>query len=159
MSFYIAGYGRSMNNASTQFSLPAMSEIFESIFLSEFSPDADPAEISRIVRVSRQQNAAAGLSGLLIFDGTLFCQVLEGPEAAVRRAVIDVEADPRHTQFRHLHRGFIGPKRRFEAWHVGILAPEGASPLRAFESMRGPAAIEHLISLYRDSPKLGMQVL
>lgn len=148
-----------MNNALTHFPLPAMSEIFESVFLTEFSADADPAEISRIVRVSRQKYAEAGLSGLLIFDGTLFCHCLEGSEAAVRPAVIDIEADPRHTCFRHLHRGFIGRTRRFESWYVGILAPEGASLLLAFETMRGPAAIEHLISLFRDIPKLGMQVL
>lgn len=148
-----------MNNCVDPFFLPAMSDLFESIFLSELSPDADPAEISRLVREARQENAKAGLSGLLLFDGIQFCQILEGPEAAVRRAVIDVEADPRQTRFRHLHHGFTGPQRRFESWHVGILAPEGESPLLAFNSMRGPAAIEHLISLHRDSSKLGMQVV
>ena len=128
------------------------------MFLSEFPSDADPAVIGEIIRVSRANNAAAGLTGVLMFDGTFFCQYLEGPETAVRRVVGKIAVDPRHTEFQLLHQGPIGAERRFEGWHVGMVAPDGPSPLLAFESLRGAAAIDHLIWVYRERQKYGIQL-
>ena len=159
MSLYIADRCNTMNNASIQFPIVAMSEFFESMFLSEFSTDTDPAEIAEIVRVSRANNATAGVTGVLMFDGTLFCTYLEGPETAVRRTFGKIAVDPRHTRFQPLHDGPIGAERRFKGWCVGMLAPDGPSPLLAFESLRGTAAIDHLILLFRESQKFGIHVV
>lgn len=148
-----------MNNALVQFLPTAMSQFFESIYVSEFAVDAHPAEIADIVRVARASNAIAGLTGLLMFDGNLFCQQLEGPEEAVRHTIAKISVDHRHTQFQSLHEGPLGTKRRFDAWHVGILAPDGPSPLISLSLLRGTVAMEHLMSVYRQSQQFGLHVI
>jgi len=136
-----------------------MAAYFELMFTSDFCADAEPAEIAQIIRVSRAKNVAASLTGLLMFDGARFCQHLEGPEAAVRATVARIAADPRHSQFTQLHAGGNGRAGRFSAWQIGILMPDGPSPLLALGAMRGPAAVDHLLSLFRERQKFGMHVV
>lgn len=136
-----------------------MQTIFESMYVSEFATDADPAAIANIVRASRANNLAAGLTGVLMFDGSHFCQQLEGAEDAVRRTIAKIATDPRHTRFQPLHEGSIGLVRRFHVWQVGILAPDGPSPLLPFTSLRGNDAVEHLMSVYRASKEFGLHVV
>ena len=126
--------------------------------MSELSPFADPGEIASIVRVSRANSVANGLTGVLIFDGLRFCQLMEGPEAVVRQEAAKIAVDSRHAQFLPLHLGHIDGARRFDAWHVGFLAPDGPSPLLAFDSLQGAEAINQLIALFRDREKLGIHV-
>ena len=136
-----------------------MPDIFESMFLSEFAPDTHPGEIARIVRVSRTNNAAAGITGLMMFDGSLFCQDLEGPERAVRDMIARIARDPRHRTFLPLHHAPLEKTRRFDSWHVGILAPSGPSPLLAFRSLNGQQAVEHMVSIFLDSENFGIHVI
>lgn len=109
MSLYMAGCGNHMNNAAIHSPVTSMPQFFESIFLSELSPDVLPTEIGSIVRVSRAKYAAQTLSGVLMFDGERFCQQLEGPEAAVRKTVAKIAADSRHTCFQPLHQVLPAP--------------------------------------------------
>ena len=136
-----------------------MTAYFELMFTSEFCAGVETSEIPQIIRVSRVKNVAASLTGLLMFDGERFCQHLEGPEPAVRATVGRITVDPRHTQFTHLHEGDIDGARRFPAWHIGILTPDGPSPLLAFGAMRGPAAVDHLLTLFRERQQFGMHVV
>ncbi len=136
-----------------------MSELFELMFISEFPVDADATEIARIARLSRVNNASAKLTGVLMFDGTLFCQYLEGSEQAVRHMAIKIAVDSRNTRFRLLHQSPKTAGRRFETWHLGIVAPDDASPLRAFESLIGIEAVDHLMHLFRESRKFGIDVV
>jgi len=136
-----------------------MAQFFESMFLSEFAAHTHPGEIARIVRASRVNNAAAGLTGVMMFDGSLFCQIIEGPEKTARDMIARIARDPRHTAFQPLHHGPVSPSRRFDAWHVGILAPSGPSPLLEFRSLRGLEAIEHLVAVFNDSEKFGIHVI
>lgn len=136
-----------------------MPQLFESMFLSELAADTHPGEIGDIVRVSRANNAEAGLTGLMMFDGSLFCQNVEGPEGQVRDMIARIALDQRHTAFQPLHHGPATGVRRFDNWHIGILAPSGPSPLLAFRSLRGNDAIGHLLAIFRDSEKFGIHVI
>lgn len=136
-----------------------MSPIFEFLFVSELSPFADPGEIASIVRVSRANSVANELTGALIFDGVRFCQLIEGPEAAVRQEAQKIALDTRHARFLPLHLGHTCSARRFDTWHVGFLAPDGPSPLLAFDSLQGPEAINHLAAVFQDRVKLGIHVM
>lgn len=60
-------------------------------------PFAD-ADLDALESHARRRNAAAGVTGLLLFDGTGFVQALEGGEAAVRGTLARIEADPRHQE-------------------------------------------------------------
>ncbi len=134
-------------------------QFFESMYVSEFAADAYPGEIADIVRVARATNALTGLTGVLLFDGNLFCQQLEGPETTVGHTIAKIAVDHRHTRFQALHEGPISKKRIVDAWHAGILAPDGPSPLTALRSLRGNAAVEHLLLVYHRSGEYGLDII
>jgi len=52
--------------------------------------------LASIERYAIQRNSREDLSGLLLFDGVRFLQVIEGPEEAVAAAFERISGDPRH---------------------------------------------------------------
>ncbi len=52
---------------------------------------------SRILRKSKANNPALGITGVLCFSEGIFLQVLEGGRSAVNRLYNRIAADPRHT--------------------------------------------------------------
>ncbi len=55
-----------------------------------------PATILDIAREAERHNAAAGISGLLLYSGYAYLHYLEGPEAAVTALWDRIAADRRH---------------------------------------------------------------
>lgn len=55
-----------------------------------------PTMFAEVERKSLLNNRRDGLSGLLLFDGVRFLQVLEGQAAAVETTYRRIVADPRH---------------------------------------------------------------
>ena len=78
----------------------------------------EDVDLAALLAVSRMNNERRGLTGLLLFRDGQFMQVLEGPEAAVRRALATIAADPRHTGVWTLDEETI-EHRRFGAWSMG----------------------------------------
>ncbi len=70
-----------------------------------------------IVEESRTNNRRAGVTGMLISDGTRFLQALEGSEAAVDATFERIRADPRHCACVLLDRGPI-TARAFAGWDM-----------------------------------------
>jgi len=58
--------------------------------------DLAVTEIPRIVAVARAHNARDGLTGVLVYTGADFAQLIEGPEAAVANVWARIAADERH---------------------------------------------------------------
>ena len=69
--------------------------LIQIVYISTVDPKwtVDTAEI---LSTSQRNNARAGVSGLLVFDGKRFLQALEGPEDAVTATYRRIKADPRH---------------------------------------------------------------
>jgi hypothetical protein len=59
----------------------------------------DQALLDDILSVSRRNNRAAGITGLLVSGGRRFLQVLEGPDQAVLTTYARIQTDPRHRAF------------------------------------------------------------
>ena len=76
------------------------------------------AELDSVLRVSRRNNKAAGVTGLLVVGGRRFLQALEGPEAAVLATFERIRADPRHFAVVILSRSAI-EQRQFGEWAMG----------------------------------------
>lgn len=58
---------------------------------------SDPdREIGQILLTSRRNNLRDGITGLLVFDGKRFLQVLEGPRLQVEAALLRIRGDARH---------------------------------------------------------------
>lgn len=58
--------------------------------------DLDATDIREIHRVARETNALNSITGLLIFNGTHFLQVIEGPVPAIDELVTRLRQDKRH---------------------------------------------------------------
>ena len=91
-------------------------------------PAADLAatEVSRIIQVSRVNNAAHGLTGVLVYTGTDFAQLIEGRDEEVEKLWRRIQADPRH---RDVVAFLDEPTDRawFETWRMGYLYDDSLS--------------------------------
>ncbi len=98
------------------------------------------AEILRILQRSCTNNAAAGLTGALMFSEDWFAQVLEGPTAALEETFERIQCDRRHHDVIVLA---VEPvtEREFPTWamaYAGISAAEHNGVLSEFAASRGP---------------------
>ena len=79
------------------------------------TPQQTNAEVQNILRISRINNAASGVTGALLFNGKAFAQVLEGPRDAVDIAYAKIRFDPRHSHVVVLEQS-SQVQRHFPAW-------------------------------------------
>ncbi|MEH3147875.1 MAG: BLUF domain-containing protein [Methylobacterium frigidaeris] len=107
----------------------AASDLYRLVYASKnlLTPDDDPAgAIEEILRTSRRNNGAAGITGALLFNSGAFAQVLEGPRHGVEQTFERIQRDMRHGDVTVLQCGPI-ESRGFPNWsmaHVGR-SPQG----------------------------------
>jgi hypothetical protein len=77
-------------------------------------------DLMNLLRVAREKNSAAGISGMLLYHDGSFLQVLEGPDTKVHELYRKIEKDPHHTNFLLLLREAV-QEREFENWSMGFL--------------------------------------
>ncbi|EIV2969011.1 diguanylate phosphodiesterase [Cronobacter sakazakii] len=87
------------------------------IYRSRLKGDIDQASLQVIVRQAQTRNAQMQVSGILVFDGHQFLQVLEGPLHAVEALFGRISQDERHDFVVELMRDYA-PRRHFE--NVGM---------------------------------------
>ena len=88
------------------------------MYASRAVPAVDQEELVAILRKSKANNPALGVTGVLCFSQGIFLQVLEGGRSAVNRLYNRIAADPRHAQVELLSYEEIG-ERRFAGWAMG----------------------------------------
>lgn len=88
------------------------------LYISTARTPITPAELDRILRVSRSNNSVCGVTGLLVAGGRRFLQALEGREDAVRATFERIRADPRHFAAVVLADQAI-VERSFASWSMG----------------------------------------
>ena len=91
------------------------------VYISTSREVLDPQVLDHILTVSRRNNAAAGVTGLLLSGGRRFLQALEGPEDKVRATYERIFGDPRHFAIVELSRREIA-SRQFGEWAMGYNA-------------------------------------
>ena len=77
---------------------------------------------TEVVVAARIKNAILGRSGALLFTGTHFAQILEGPEASLDAMMHLLQADDRHENIIVIERSAIGI-RRFADWQMAYFGP------------------------------------
>jgi len=82
--------------------------------------DLTATDLENIHRTARHANALNGISGLLIFNGTHFLQVLEGTADAVDALVENLRRDSRHTGF-EIRDTSVAEERSFPGWSMKLL--------------------------------------
>jgi hypothetical protein len=76
-------------------------------------------ELLDILKASRENNTSKDVTGLLLYKGGNFMQVLEGPDEAVEALYEKIKADPRHKDLIVLSREQISA-RQFPAWEMAF---------------------------------------
>ncbi len=108
-----------------------MAEALRSVtYSSTATSEFDARELAELLASSRAANLARDLSGMLLFRGNRFLQVLEGPESLVRSLIDRIRRDPRHGDMRVLVDEEI-EERRFADWTMGyemLATPQKAAP-------------------------------
>lgn len=109
------------------------------LYFSQATNVISDEEVQTILQVSRRNNSATGITGVLVYGGGLFMQILEGPEQSVLKKYVKITDDKRHTNCQIIH---ITPtnERIFEGWSMGFVKCEH------------PVEFEHILGL-RDQRK------
>ena len=99
--------------------------MFRLCYISSARVPIDDAMLMAILTVSRRNNRAAGLTGLLVAGRKRFLQLLEGDETAVRDTYQRIRRDPRHFASVIIDECAISV-RQFNDWDMGLVRPGGS---------------------------------
>jgi hypothetical protein len=97
-------------------------------YVSRAAEGVSQAEVDRILRSSQARNLERRLTGMLLFTGAYFAQVLEGEAQPLEAVMSSIVADARHRDIRVLARQPLG-RRRFRKWSMGCVVRLGMSDL------------------------------
>lgn len=89
------------------------------IYVSTSEKLLNDEELLDILKTSRENNSSKDVTGLLLYKGGNFMQVLEGPDEAVEALYEKIKADPRHKDVNVLSREQISA-RQFPAWEMAF---------------------------------------
>lgn len=85
--------------------------------------DLSDSDLQTIHRSAQDLNALDGITGLLMFDGVRFLQLVEGTEDAVDSLVERLRRDRRHTDFEVRDERFVS-ERSFSDWAMNLVRVE-----------------------------------
>ena len=83
-------------------------------------PDLKSSDLEEIHRSARESNARDEITGLLVYNGTHFLQVVEGAEEPVAKLIERLREDPRHKGFEVRDKRRIDG-RSFPDWPMELL--------------------------------------
>lgn len=67
------------------------------LYVSTANPEITDADLARLVESAQMRNASLNITGLLVFTGSHFMQLLEGPKDAVEAVFDMICQDQRHS--------------------------------------------------------------
>ena len=97
-----------------------MSNMTQIIYASAATKVFARSDLVELLKLARSGNTVAGISGMLLYHGGSFLQVLEGPEESVESLYVKIAKDPRHERCLLLLRETIRQKQ-FENWSMGFV--------------------------------------
>ena len=99
--------------------------LLELIYTSLSTAAPGVSHVQEILESAERNNAASSITGLLLFDGERYIQVLEGISEDVEKIYDVICADERHQFVELLHKDSIAG-RSFETWRMAYEAiPKG----------------------------------
>jgi hypothetical protein len=118
-------------------------------------------DLRKLLTRSRLHNERAGITGMLLYKGGNFMQVLEGEPQVVRATQAKIQADARHKGVLVLLQGGV-PVRNFGSWSMAfrdLNAPSAAetpgyddflnTPLNDPRFARDPQASQKLLQVFK----------
>ena len=89
------------------------------IYVSSSVREMNAEELLDILKISRENNVAKDVTGLLLYKGGNFMQALEGPDDVVMALYEKIKKDPRHKDVSIISTEQI-QKRQFPAWEMAF---------------------------------------
>ena|ERR1700761_465952 len=111
------------------------------IYISVSAHPMSEDELVDILQAARKKNASMDITGVLLYSGGTFIQVLEGPGAHVNRVFESIEKDLRHKNIIKLV-DKVESKRNFGDWTMGFAT---ANPEKTEELIGYIRSIDHLL--------------
>ena len=96
-----------------------MSQLIHCIYASVATAKFDRPSMEALLMRSRERNVARGLTGMLLYTGDNFFQVLEGEETVVETLYETIHRDTRHTKVTKVIQEPIA-RRAFGSWTMGL---------------------------------------
>lgn len=78
-----------------------------------------PAEIDALLCGARAFNERSGVTGILLFAGSHFFQLFEGPHLSVDEVYARIRCSPLHSQINEIASD-SSPRRAFDRWYMGF---------------------------------------
>lgn len=119
-------------------------ELIRLVYRSRSTLDGAASEVERdlaaILERARARNAAAEVTGALMFTRLMFVQALEGPAAAMEDVFERICRDPRHADLEVIEYAVAG-ERVFGDWSMRHLVPDAQTEAQV--ALAGEGAGEH----------------
>ena len=93
--------------------------MFQLVYLSRETEPFTPEALRSLLAHARRNNAALGITGMLLYRDGHFLQALEGDETTVRSLCAKISRDSRHSQVTYLFEENI-EEREFADWSMGF---------------------------------------
>ncbi len=99
-----------------------------------------------LLRTARVRNALEGLTGILLYTGDSFAQVLEGEQAPLDATLARIQADPRHRNVVVLSKRQISA-RSFDAHPMAFATDKHYDALAGTIHLTDPRSVSGLLRL------------
>ena len=94
-------------------------DIFSLVYVSEGNTTFSKKDLRELLTKSRENNSKLKISGMLLYKGGNFLQVLEGEKEAVLALYDKISRDQRHARITTLFQG-VSTQRDFPDWSMGF---------------------------------------
>lgn len=102
------------------------------------------ASVLNILESSRANNRVLGITGVLLFSGVGFAQVLEGRNPDIERVFARIRADHRHQDVTVINEQAIS-ERSFGEWHMAYVQAPETGDANLFEpAIAGTVSLERV---------------
>lgn len=98
---------------------PLIQMLYHLLYLSSAIERFDDAALAALLELARRNNAAVGVTGMLLYADGNFIQYLEGEADAVRGVFAKITRDPRHDGILTVTEGPV-EQRVFADWSMGF---------------------------------------
>ncbi|CAM3209236.1 hypothetical protein SPAN111604_10490 [Sphingomonas antarctica] len=122
------------------------------LYVSRCTAPLDDDQIFRLYKTSVENNAIDGITGVLIHDGNVFLQLLEGGDNAVTAMMARLGRDPRHCAIQVRDERVI-EQRSFGTWNMKLLKIDRAhmAAVTNLEDDFGPSVAPEIRQLIIDT--------
>lgn len=123
--------------------------IHQLVYISRETYPLRADDLIRLLLSAREYNRRADVTGVLLYRGGWFMQLLEGSEAEVEALYAHIASDPRHGEVERLL-SRASAARLMQGWSMGYADAPTADGCDAFEGLRSERGV---IALLERTPR------